>query len=76
MTQEKLVYTSIRKLVLKNGKTLYIETKPNSFGKMYIYDETFSKKVREPKPVGEVKINNGKESFVFYKKKNKKNKKK
>ena len=75
VTQEKLVYTSIRKLVLKNGKTLYIETKPNSFGKMYIYDETFSKKVREPKPVGEVKINNGKESFVFYKKKNKKNKK-
>ena len=76
VTQEKLVYTSIRKLVLKNGKILYIETKANSFGKMYIYDETFSKKVREPKPIGEVKMNNGKETLVLYKKKNKKDKKK
>lgn len=51
------------------GKTYYYEVTPNALGKMYIYDENLTGRVRTPKPVGEVIIKNGKISFGFYPKK-------
>ncbi len=53
------------------GKTYYYELTPNAMGKMYIYDENLTGRVRTPKSVGEVIIKNGKRAFGFYSKKKK-----
>jgi len=68
LSQEKIVvdYYDAR---IVNGKTYYCEKVMNSMGKMYIYDDTLPKKVRLPKPVGEIKIIDGKRKLAFYKKK-------
>ena len=71
LTQEKIVVDYYDKRSV-DGKTYYCEKIINSFGKMYIYDDTLPNKVRIPKPVGEIKIIDGKRKLAFYKKKNKK----
>lgn len=70
LSQEKIVvdYYDRRSV---DGKTYYCEKVMNSFGKMYIYDDTLPNKVRLPKPVGEIKIIDGKRKLAFYKKKKK-----
>ena len=45
----------------------YHDLIPDINGKMYIYDENPSGKVRKPKPVGEIKMENGKYSKYLYK---------
>jgi superfamily II DNA or RNA helicase len=51
------------------GKLLYIETVPNAMGKMYIYDENLVGRVRLPKPIGEVIMQNGLRKLGLYSKK-------
>ena len=70
LTQEKIVVSYYDARVV-NGKTYYCEKVMNSMGKMYIYDDTLATKVRLPKPIGEIKIINGKRNLAFYKKKKK-----
>ena len=70
LSQEKIVVSYYDARVV-NGKTYYCEKVMNAMGKMYIYDDTLPKKVRLPKPVGEIKIIDGKRKLAFYKKKNK-----
>jgi hypothetical protein len=70
IAQEKIVSVKYGSFPYK-GKTFYYELTANAQGKMYIYDENLVGKVRLPKPVGEVKITNGKRSFAFYAKKKK-----
>ena len=62
----------------KTGIIYYYNISPNSAGKMYIYDESVKGRIRLPTPVGEVKIENGKKMYLFYKNKklDKKKKKK
>jgi hypothetical protein len=51
--------------------------KPNAEGKIYIYDENVANRIRLPKHVGEVRIINGKEQYLFFRSnKDKKNEKK
>jgi hypothetical protein len=71
IAQEKIIAVKYGSFPYKN-KTFYYELTPNALGKMYIYDENLVGRVRLPKPVGEVKITNGKRSFAFYAKKMKK----
>jgi len=68
LSQEKIVVDYYDKRSV-DGKTYYCEKVVNSFGKMYIYDDTLPNKVRLPKPVGEIKIIDGKRKLAFYKKK-------
>jgi superfamily II DNA or RNA helicase len=68
LSQEKIVVDYYDKRIV-NGKTYYCEKVVNSFGKMYIYGDTLPNKVRLPKPVGEIKIIDGKRKLAFYKKK-------
>ena len=68
LSQEKIVVDYYDKRSV-DGKTYYCEKVMNSFGKMYIYDDTLPDKVRLPKPVGEIKIMDGKRKLAFYKKK-------
>lgn len=70
IAQEKVVAVKYGLFPYK-GKDYYFELTPNAQGKMYIYDENLVGRVRLPKPVGEVKITNGKRSFAFYAKKKK-----
>ena len=72
LAQEKIVVDYYDKRII-NDKIYYIEKVYNALGKMYIYDSTLANKVRLPKPVGEIKIIDGKRKLAFYKKKNKKN---
>ena len=68
LSQEKIVVDYYDKRSVE-GKTYYCEKVMNSFGKMYIYDDTLPNKVRLPKPVGEIKLIDGKRKLAFYKKK-------
>ena len=68
IAQEKLVTVKYGSLQYK-GKTVYYELTPNAQGKMYIYNENLVGKVRLPKPIGEVKIKDGKRSLLFFAKK-------
>ena len=68
LSQEKIVVDYYEKIIVK-GKIYYREKVANSFGKIYIYDDTLPNKVRLPKPVGEIKIINGERKMAFYKKK-------
>ena len=70
LAQEKVVvdeYGSFRNP--NDGKVYFYNKKPNSEGKMYIYDESIKGRIRLPKAVGEVRITNGKTQMLFYKKK-------
>ena len=49
--------------------TYYNDLSPDAKGKMYIYDENPTGKVRKPKPVGEIKIIDGKQNKYLYIKK-------
>ena len=68
LTQEKIVVDFYDKILVK-GKIYYSEKVPNSFGKIYIYNDTLPNKVRLPKPIGEFKIINGVRKMALYKKK-------
>lgn len=70
IAQEKVITVKYGVFPYK-GITYYYELTPNTQGKAYIYDENLVGKVRLPKPVGEVKIKDGKRSFAFYAKKKK-----
>jgi len=75
ITPEKFVFDLYDKINIKD-KLYYADKKPNAMGKMYIYNENLEDRIRLPKPVGEIRILNGKKQFMFYKKKDKKDKKK
>ena len=68
ITPEKLVFDLYDKMNIKD-KLYYADKKPNAMGKMYIYNENLVYKNRLPKPVGEIKLKNGKKQIMFYKKK-------
>jgi superfamily II DNA or RNA helicase len=70
LAQEKVVTIQYGSFPYK-GKIYYYNTKPDTDGKMNIYDENLVGRVRIPKPVGEVRIVNGKKQFVFFTKKKK-----
>jgi hypothetical protein len=70
LAQEKVVTIQYGSFPYK-GKMYYYNTKPDTNGKMNIYDENLVGRVRIPKPVGEVRIVNGKKQFVFFTKKKK-----
>jgi DNA-directed RNA polymerase beta subunit len=75
IAQEKIVTTKYQKIRLK-GIEYYESLTPASDGKYYIYDESMVGRVRLPKPVGEVKIVNGKKQYLIKDKKNAKAKNK
>jgi hypothetical protein len=75
IAQEKIVTTKYQKIRLK-GIEYYESLTPASDGKYYIYDESMVGRVRLPKPVGEVKIVNGKKQYLIKAKKNAKAKNK
>ena len=78
IAQEKVVKVQYGQIKYK-GKIFYYNNAPDSNGKMYIYDDTMVGRIRLPKPVGEVKIVDGKKQYVFFrsnKEKKKNNKKK
>ena len=56
--------TKYQKIRLK-GIEYYESLAPASDGKYYIYDDTMVGRVRLPKPVGEVKIVNGKKQYLI-----------
>ena len=68
--QQKIVvdqYTTFKHP--KTGVIYHYNITPNSSGKIYIYDESVKGRIRLPTPVGEIKIENGKKMFLFYKNK-------
>ena len=66
--QEKIVVEQYTCFINpQNGKTYCYNKTPNADNKMYIYDESVKGRVRLPKPLGEVKIVNGKKQFWFFK---------
>ena len=68
IAQEKVITVKYDSFIYK-GKPVFYELIPNAQGKMYIYDENLVGKVRLPKPIGEVKIKDGKRLYLFYSKK-------
>ena len=70
LAQEKVVTIQYGSFPYK-GKMYYYNTKPDTNGKMNIYDDNLVGRVRIPKPVGEVRIVNGKKQYVFFTKKKK-----
>ena len=70
LAQEKVVTIQYGSFPYK-GKIYYYNTQPDTNGKMNIYDDNLVGRVRIPKPVGEVRIVNGKKQFVFFSKKKK-----
>ena len=70
LAQEKTVTLQYGSFPYK-GKIFYYNTKPDTNGKMNIYDDNLVGRVRIPKPVGEVRIVNGKKQYVFFTKKKK-----
>jgi hypothetical protein len=68
LAQEKVVVDEYGSFT-HNSKIYFYNKKPNSEGRMYIYDESIKGRIRLPKAVGEVKITNGKKQFVFFKNK-------
>lgn len=70
LAQEKVVTIQYGSFPYK-GKIYYYNTKPDTNGKMNIYDDNLVGRVRIPKPVGEVRIVNGKKQYVFFSKKKK-----
>lgn len=70
LAQEKIITVKYGSFPYK-GINYYFELVPNASGKMYIYDENLSGRVRLPKPVGETIVKDGKRSFLFYAKKKK-----
>ena len=68
--QQKIVvdqYTTFKHP--KTGVIYHYNITPNSSGKIYIYDESIKGRIRLPTPVGEIKIENGKKMYLFYKNK-------
>ena len=70
LAQEKVVTIQYGSFPYKD-KIYYYNTKPDTNGKMNIYDDNLVGRVRIPKPVGEVRIVNGKKQYVFFSKKKK-----
>lgn len=68
VAQEKIITEKYGKKQYKD-KMLFYELTPNVQGKMYVYNENLVGKVRLPKPIGEVKIINGKRTFLLWAKK-------
>ena len=68
LAQEKIVVEEYGSFTY-NSKTYFYNKKPNSEGRMYIYDESVKERIRLPKAIGEVRISNGSKQFVFFKNK-------
>ena len=67
LAQDKVVIEQYGSFT-NNGKIYIYNKTPTAEGKMYIYEESARGRVRLPKPVGEVRITDGKRQMLFYKK--------
>jgi hypothetical protein len=65
LNQEKVVIDQYGSFKFNDKIYIYNKT-PNSEGKMYIYEDTAKGRIRLPKPVGEVRITNGKKQMLFF----------
>ena len=70
LRQEKIVTTPFKEVIIRD-KVYYYNTKPDSNGKMYLYDEKIKQSSKLPRPVGRVLQINGKLKFALKKQKKK-----